>query len=138
VIIQCQRGVDTEAEWSTLHATRPVGPSASRPAIKSILDHSVRKHPKPVSFLSSGLSSGSGLRPLNPTIDHTYMYIYIHVYTVDTSGVNRLASQICHNRLSRKKLQQNLLHMIATEVSSIATHKKLLPLCRLCQSVRGE
>jgi predicted alpha/beta-fold hydrolase len=50
------------------------------------------------------------------------MYIYIYIYTADTSGVNRLASQICHNRLFHKKLQQNLLHMISTEVSSLATH----------------
>jgi hypothetical protein len=48
------------------------------------------------------------------------MYIYIH--TADTSGVNRLASQICHNRLFHKKLQQNLLHMISTEASSLAAH----------------
>jgi hypothetical protein len=47
---------------------------------------------------------------------------YYRPYTVATSGVNRLASQICHNRLFRKKLQQNFLHMISTEVSSSATH----------------
>jgi hypothetical protein len=47
---------------------------------------------------------------------------YHHSYTVATSGVNRLASQICHNRLFRKKLQQNILPMISTEVSSLATH----------------
>jgi hypothetical protein len=44
------------------------------------------------------------------------------MYTVDISGVNRLSSQICHNRLFRKKVQQNLLHMISTEASSLATH----------------
>jgi hypothetical protein len=32
--------------------------------------------------------------------------------------VHRLASQISHNRLFRKKLQQNILRMISTEVSS--------------------
>jgi hypothetical protein len=58
--------------------------------------------------------------PLNPTIDHTHICIYI--YAVDTSGVNLLASQICHNRLFHKKLQQSRLHMISTEVSSFATH----------------
>jgi hypothetical protein len=47
---------------------------------------------------------------------------YYHSYTVATSGVNRLASQICHNRLFRKKLQQNILPMISTEVSSLAAH----------------
>jgi hypothetical protein len=35
-----------------------------------ILDHSIQNHPKPVSSLSSGVSSGSGLTPLNPTITH--------------------------------------------------------------------
>jgi hypothetical protein len=48
---------------------------------------------------------------------------YCRSYTVATSGVNHLPRQICHNRLSRKKLQQNLLHTISTEVSSLATHK---------------
>jgi hypothetical protein len=47
---------------------------------------------------------------------------YYHSYTVATSGVHRLASQICHNRLFRKKLQQNILPMISTEVSSFAAH----------------
>jgi hypothetical protein len=47
---------------------------------------------------------------------------YYRSYTVATSGVNRPASQICHNRLFCKKLQQNVLHMISTEVSSLATH----------------
>jgi hypothetical protein len=49
---------------------------------------------------------------------------YYHSYTVSTSGVHRLASQICHNRLFRKKLQQNILHMISTEVSSLAAHNR--------------
>jgi hypothetical protein len=39
--------------------------------------------------------------------------------TVATSGVNRLASQICHNQLFRKKLQQNILPIISTKVSSL-------------------
>jgi hypothetical protein len=47
---------------------------------------------------------------------------YYHSYTVATSGVNRLASQICHSRLFRKKLQQNILPMISTEVSPLAAH----------------
>jgi hypothetical protein len=45
-----------------------------------------------------------------------------HSYTVATSGVTRLASQICHNRLFRKKLQQNILRIVSTEVSSLAAH----------------
>jgi hypothetical protein len=52
---------------------------------------------------------------------------YYHSYTVATSGVNRLASQICHNRLFRKKLQQNIVRMISTEVSSLATHNTTYP-----------
>jgi hypothetical protein len=48
----------------------------------------------------------------------------MYIYTADTFDVNRLASQICHNRLFRKKLQQNLLQMISTEVSSLATHNR--------------
>jgi RNase H-like domain found in reverse transcriptase len=48
---------------------------------------------------------------------------YYHSYTVSTSGVNRLAGQICHNRLFRKKLQHNSLPMISTEVPSLAAHK---------------
>jgi hypothetical protein len=47
---------------------------------------------------------------------------YCHSYTVATSGVNRLASQICHNRLFRKTLQQNILPMISTDVLSLAAH----------------
>jgi hypothetical protein len=99
-----------------------------------ILDHSVQNHPEPVSFLSSGVSSRSGLQPLNPTIDHTYICVYKNIYTVDTSGVNRLASQICHNRLFRKKLQHNHLLMISTEVSSLVTHNTELHLTRLCRT----
>jgi hypothetical protein len=49
---------------------------------------------------------------------------YYYSYIVATSGVNRLASQICHNRLFRKKLQQNILRMISTEVSSLAAHNR--------------
>jgi hypothetical protein len=49
---------------------------------------------------------------------------YYHSYTVATSGANRLASQIYHNRLVRKTLQENILPMISTEVSSLAAHNK--------------
>jgi hypothetical protein len=52
---------------------------------------------------------------------------YYHSYTVATSGVNRLASQICHNRLFRKKLQQNILPMTSIEVLSLAAHNSSLP-----------
>jgi hypothetical protein len=84
---------------------QPISPS------NQILDHSIQNHPKPVSSLSSGVSSGSSLMPLNPTVTHTQSP---HLAS------NRCASQICHNRLFRKKLQQNILRMISTEVSSLA------------------
>jgi hypothetical protein len=44
---------------------QPISPSTQ------IQDHSIQNHPKPVSFLSSGVSSESSLTPLNPTITHT-------------------------------------------------------------------
>jgi hypothetical protein len=44
---------------------QPISPSIQ------IQDHSIQNHPKPVSFLSAGVSSGSSLTPLNPTITHT-------------------------------------------------------------------
>jgi hypothetical protein len=44
---------------------QPISPS------NQILDHSIQNIPKPFSFLSSGVSSESGLTPLNPTIAHT-------------------------------------------------------------------
>jgi Integrase zinc binding domain len=47
---------------------------------------------------------------------------YYHSYTVATSGVHRFVSQICHNRLFRKKFQQNILRMVSTEVSSLVAH----------------
>jgi hypothetical protein len=50
---------------------------------------------------------------------------HYHSYTVATSGVHRLASQMCHYRLFRKKLQRNILPMISTEVSSLASHNTL-------------
>jgi hypothetical protein len=110
-------GIVDPAGYTACRAIRqPISPSTP------VQDHSIQNHPKPVSFLLSGVSSRSGLPSLNPTIDHTYICIYINLYTVDTSGVNRLASKICHNRLFRKNLQHNLLRMISTEVSSLATH----------------
>jgi hypothetical protein len=97
----------------------------SQPIIPSnqILDHSIQNHPKPVSFLSSGVSSGSSsvIRRFIGIESHA-SESYYHSYTVATTGVHRLASQICRNRLFRKKLQQNILPMISTEVSSLAAH----------------
>jgi hypothetical protein len=99
-------GIVDPAGYAACRALRqPISPS------NQILDHSIQNHPKPVSFQSSGVSSGSSLTALNPTITHTKS---------PTSGVNRIASQICHNRLFRRKLQQNILPMISTEVSSLA------------------
>jgi hypothetical protein len=44
---------------------QPISPSTQ------IQDHSIQNRPKPVSFLSSGVSSESSLTPLNPTTTHT-------------------------------------------------------------------
>jgi hypothetical protein len=117
MVTQCHRGVNAEAEWSTPWAARPVGPFASRIAIKSI---TWSLGPK-----SSKTSQFSVIRRFLGIVSHaseSCYRSYIHIYTVGTSGVNRLARQICHNRLFRKKLQQNLLHMMSTEVSSLETH----------------
>jgi hypothetical protein len=81
---------------------QPISPSTP------VQDHSIQNIPKTVSFLSSGVSSESGLTPLNPTISHNI---------VATPGVHRVASQICHNQLFRKKLPQNILPMNSIEVS---------------------
>jgi hypothetical protein len=62
MISQCQRGDDTEAEWSTPHATRPVGPSASRSAIQSDILSIGLKHPEPISLLISHHSSPYSMR----------------------------------------------------------------------------
>jgi hypothetical protein len=56
---------------------------------------------------------------------HTFESYY-RSYKVYTSCVNRCDSWICHIRLSRKKLHENPLCMISTEVSSLATHNTLL------------
>jgi hypothetical protein len=118
--VQCDRQPIACAIWGCLGAIILSQPS------NQILDHSVQNHPKPVSFLSSGVPSESGLSPLNSTIDHTYICIYINLYTVDTSGVNHLTSQICHNRLFRKKFQHNLLRMTSTEISYLARHNTVI------------
>jgi hypothetical protein len=44
---------------------QPISPSTQ------IQDRSIQNHPKPVSFLSSGVSLESSPTPLNPTITHT-------------------------------------------------------------------
>jgi hypothetical protein len=44
---------------------QPISPSTP------VQDHSIQNIPKPVSFLSSGVSSGSSLTPLNLTITQT-------------------------------------------------------------------
>jgi hypothetical protein len=52
---------------------------------------------------------------------HTSEFYY-RLYKIATSCVNRCASCICNNRLSREKLQEIFLHMISTVFSSFATH----------------
>jgi hypothetical protein len=48
MITQCQRGVDTEAEWSMLHSVQ-VPPLADHPS-NQILDHSIQNHPRTSQF----------------------------------------------------------------------------------------
>jgi hypothetical protein len=86
---------------------QPISPSTQ------IQDHSIQKSPKTSQF--SVIRSFIG-------IESHASESYYHSYTVATSGVNRLASQISHNRIFRKKLQQRILPMISTEVSSLAVH----------------
>jgi hypothetical protein len=90
---------------------QPISPSTQ------IQDHSIQNHPKPVRF--------SVIRRFIGIESHA-SESYYHSYTVATSDVHRLASQICHNRLFRKKLQQNILRMVSTEVSSLAAHNTAL------------
>jgi hypothetical protein len=66
-------------------------------------------------------SQFSVIRRFNAIESHASESHY-HSYIVATSSVHRLASQISPNRLFRKKLQQNILRMISTEVSSLAAH----------------
>jgi hypothetical protein len=91
MITQCQRGVDTEAELSTLHATRPAGESASRSPIQS---NTLSLGPK-----SSKISQFAVIRRSTVIGSYTSEYCY-RSYTVATSGVNRLASQICQKSIS--------------------------------------
>jgi hypothetical protein len=95
------------------HATRPVGSSARRSAIKS---NTRSLDPK-----SSKTSQFSVIRRFIGIGSHASESCYLS-YTVATSGVNRLANQIYHNRLFRKKLRHNFLLMISTEILSLASH----------------
>jgi hypothetical protein len=71
MITQCQRcrhrgGIVDPLGCKACRAIRqPISPS------NQILNHSIQNYPKPVSFLSSGVSSESSPTPLNPTITHT-------------------------------------------------------------------
>jgi hypothetical protein len=99
------------------HATRSIGPPSRRSAIQS-----------DTGSLGPKSSKTSQFAVINRFIgiwSHASESCY-HSYTVATSGVNRIPSQICHNRLFRRKLQHNFLHMISTEVSSSATHNSSL------------
>jgi hypothetical protein len=86
---------------------QPITPS------NQLLDHSIQNHPKPVSFLSSGVSSESSLTPLNPTITHTQS-----PYLASIASLARFVKIDFFG----KKLQQNVLPMVSTEISSIAAH----------------
>jgi hypothetical protein len=61
-------------------------PLADQPS-NQLLDHSIQNHPKPVSFMSLGVTSGSGLTPLNHTIDHTYICIYTYTQPTHLASI---------------------------------------------------
>jgi hypothetical protein len=81
---------------------QPISPSTP------VQDHSIQNIPKPVSFSVIRRFLGIG--------SHASESYYLS-YIVATPGVHRLASQICHNQLFRKKLPQNIQPMNSTEVS---------------------
>jgi hypothetical protein len=97
----------------------PAGYTACRPPTPA--DQPIQSHTGSLDPKSSKTSQFSVIRRFIGLESHA-SESYYHSYTVDTSGVNRLASQICHNRLFRKKLQQNILPMILTVVSSLVAH----------------
>jgi hypothetical protein len=117
MIARCQRGVDTEAE-----IVDPLGCTACR-AIRQP-NQPIQSDTGSLDPKSSKTSQFSVIRRFIGIESHA-SESYYHSCTVAASGANRLASQICHNRLFRKKLQQNILPMISTEVSSLAAHNRL-------------
>jgi hypothetical protein len=114
MITQCQYGDDTKAELSTPHTPTPVGLSDSRLAVQSDALSLGPKHLKTSHFAVIRRSTWIGCNTPET---------YYRSYKGATSCVNRCASWICHIRLSRKKLQEKLLHMILTEFSSLEKHK---------------
>jgi hypothetical protein len=89
---------------------QPISPS------NQILDHSIQNRPKPVSFLSSGVSSESSLTPLNPTITHTQ--------SPHLASIASLAGLVKNDFSARNYNRTFILPMISTEVSSLAAHNK--------------
>jgi hypothetical protein len=81
-----------------------------------ILDHSIQNHPKPVSFLSSGISSESSLTPLNPTITHTQ--------SPHLALIASLARFVIIDFSARnyRTFYTFCLPMMSTEVSFLAAH----------------
>jgi hypothetical protein len=91
----------------------PVGPSASRSAIQS--------DALSLGLETSIISQFAVIRRSTGIGSYT-SESYYRSYKAATSCLNRGASWICHILLSRKKLQENLLHMISTAFSSLTTH----------------
>jgi hypothetical protein len=79
MITQSRRSVDTEAAWSTLYATRPLRPSASRSVIKSNTLSLGPKAPK--------TSQSAVIKRFTVIGSHTSKSYY-RSYTVATSGIN--------------------------------------------------
>jgi hypothetical protein len=103
--------------------SRPLGCKACRAIRQPIspADQPIQSDTGSLDPKSSKSSQFSVIRRFLGIESHASESCY-HSYTVATSGVTRLASQICRNRLFRKKLQTNILPMNSTEVSSLAAH----------------
>jgi hypothetical protein len=110
---QRQRCDGTKAEYSTPDARMPVG------SLRQPIGDPIRY------FVTRARTSRTGqfsvIRRSTGIESHT-SESYYRSYEVAAPCINRCASWICHNRLSRQKLHENLLRMISTEFSSLATH----------------
>jgi hypothetical protein len=93
-------------------------------------DNTCRAHQQPIGypiryFVTRAKASKSSQFPVirrSTGIGSYTSESYYCSYKVATSCVNRCVSWICHIRLSRKKIQENRLHMISTEFLSLAKH----------------
>jgi hypothetical protein len=94
----------------------PVEPSASRSAIQSDTLSFGLKHSIPVSLRSSDAPPGSGLTNLNPTIGQTKLPHSAPIVAPAGFVIFGIPGRI---------FTRNLLHMISTEFSSLATQNTI-------------